>query len=1244
MVRILKDIFQVSLRFIISLQLVLIPICAYPATKDDAPKTPKETVKKSKNKTVRKSKKSTSKEINSNISKVQALLNKLKENDTLTDPKALKTRKAMFDLAEAIEQNNTKKYLERNFDVIKERDYFFLTDQKAEIIEYHLNENENKVVPKIVNTIYLNSYITRPIHTVFKEVHVKYDKEFNALFLEGVTEGEVRLRQHIPDLDIIDYRHDKEFLVIIDRNKGLLLIDMFFARAYLGLAPIPVTRVSSKILETLSAATLKVNKENITMEFINRSTRPVDILPEGLDTVDRNFKDNRLFQAGDFLISYIDKNNQKHLVQFIKRSELTGWVNHSYDILDIMMKVVAPQLLEKESLGVFNKEVDRLVKEGPESVLNISSALFTKNALYKLMQASEGVQQRKAQLQISSKRDKFLYEEWKESFNKITPQLKALSKEEGEILSSSQISTLLKARQEKIEKETKPIKARALRIMANIVQNFKNTGTFVDKHRFTVGALGGGALAGYVFPEQFIVLVNEFLPIFQNMSFGEQFANYQLTTFPHLFTMIVFLPGLIILMSKISVPFIKYLARAMPIDLSFGGRVYHPQGKMKDILSKWKESTIFQRIIGVGMKIVAYSIYPFWNYAASIVGQPHFFVAIQKGLNPFKKIRVESDIGRKVGLENPTRLGISSPQWNKNKKESKLARVLQNTAQAKEQRVQSVAWLLASLAVAEKTNVNPAELLTYGATVYLTDLKRVHEDIESRTDMLWVMENLLKEIRALDELDIRKELIELSPEMVTRYYKKAKDMAQEVKQQPEFRKKFRRIMGSDRIQALKQNINLKTITSLNKDQHETLKNVPTKFVSDRVFSEFSTDHLMVALIPYLTTNRAEFGLENIFQLAANEANFSWAGKPHMQEVWLNVIAHFFIAGGQRTMVFTKKQHILDTAQTEQSNLYEPTERTRLLITETPQGEITYFGKQFAYLGSGGKADNLGGVMARGYIARLRSMQMTITLVVGMRLALTDQSLSEAAMAFLLYHMAGQWMFGWPWDLISGGDRLNRNYLETNSEKMETLKRKLSEIAREVYTVESQYRKDFEKSVKEITELYFNNRHLKFKFLKKIKEINPELYAEIKDLTASGLKEVSLSFPKSQAEVKKLSENLVTMLREHPPLPSQVNKWANGMYTFTFGAFLTTVLFVELAIWTFSAEYLNWRTIGGWAAFNYLAYITFYFAYKKGLKDHWTDARQMRRSWQDYFHGKILNSGRAASNKCKAIFRLNTKRQ
>ena len=569
-----------------------------------------------------------------------------------------------------------------------------------------------------------------------------------------------------------------------------------------------------------------------------------------------------------------------------------------------------------------------------------------------------------------------------------------------------------------------------------------------------------------------------------------------------------------------------------------------------------------------------------------------------------------------------------------------------------------MAWLMASLAVAEKEQVNPEEILIYyGASENLEALKTVHDDKMLRGEMLWVMKHLLEEIRRLDDLDMRKELAELDPKTIIHYYERSKKLAEEVRSQPAFRRKIRNVINTKSIYSLRQKLHYQKILGANRDQHELLKNVPTDFVTGRVTTEFLSDHLLIAFMPLFTTERSEFTIDLMDQLGVNESNISWSGKPHINDVWLNVIAHFFVAGGQKTMAFTKPENVIQEAGGKQAPIYEPIEQYVNKTKPKVHGEMTYYLKQLSYVFSGGKPDNLGNIMWRLYVARLRSIQMTFSLFVGLRMLMTTQSPSDAAMAFVLYHFAGIWMFGWPWDIISGGARLTENELAENKERVERLKLTFSKVVKGSYTDEKSMEKEYKAAIFETAQLYLSkgklnvaNSTLKKRFLDTLIETNPRLFLSKKASEESDTLALLEREPRAflnmqsvfdRADFKKdfsfnqqnmnmvdhdredmqvVAGKLRVLLAEFPPLPNQINKTGNFLFAGVFGAALSTYLAIILIIWTFSPEYITWKNIGLWAAGNYSAYGLLYFLYSKGIKGHWESLKH----WTNYFHKRFLN--------------------
>ncbi len=1293
----MKPFSKVFLKVIISIELCLAPVYSYSA-QDNGGDLPDSRAQQSQNSSVEQPPSRSFEQVLSATepaSPIQDLLERLKKNISIDNPEVLRTQQEIIDLATAIEQGTETEYLKQNPQAKEKRDHFLLADQRAEIIEYHVDEEKGEVVEKVEHVVNLNDYTSRSIYTVFKDVRVKYNSESKTLIFEGITEGTVQLRQHVPNMDIIDYVNDGEVLSILDKKRGLILVDMFFARSYLGLAPVPFVQVIpvDKINPELFSGSKKVS-----LEYINRAVRPPDVVPEYIDNIAENFKSDRLFTAGDLMISYQDQNGNKVMAQFLKRTEIAGWVKLNYEVLDIMTKVVAPHLMQAEDLNTFEKEINDIKEKDPNTMLDrIMSALFTKKALQKFQQAADGVKLRMEQLDNFPERDAMLFNEWQESFQKVSSGLLIIEEEKAkkkekkkekrknfQELSTEEIAEYYQAEEEKAKRERekqKNIRAIALKIMASIVSSVK-TGKVVTQYKVSSAVLGTGALVGFVFPEAYIKMVNVLFPMFYNMIYSGSFSSYEITTLPHLIAMVMFFPGLIIALSAVSIPFAKGMQKILPKNVSVAGQVYHPKGWTGDFINKWGNTDIFQKIVGLGMKFVAYAIYPFWNYMANLVGQPHFFSAIQKGLNPFEKVNPRSDIGEIAKLTKPTRFGLNSPHWRHNGAFNKQKQ-LQNATQAKNERIQSIAWLMASLAVAGKEGVSPEQIIIYGtSSVNLKDLETVHNDRKLKMEMLWVMRHLKQEIQTLGEMDIRKELSELHPEMIIRYYEKAKELAQEARAHTDFRKKTREFVNTGFVNTVRHRLSAPSVFGVNKAQHEMLKNIPTDFVTNRVITEFLTDHLMVAILPLLTTNRSNFNMDYLEQLAVNAENFSWSSKPHLNDIWMNVIGHFFIAGGQRTMTFTDKTTIIQDVHSKQEPFYEPIERHTYKIKPRSQDEGAYYGRQFAYLASGGKRDNLGGVMWRSYIARLRTIQMTISLTLGLRMALGGQGLLDATLAFFLFHLAAQWIFGWPWDIIAGGARLNGHELAKNQKRMDELRLKLSRVVRATHKDIIELREEYESALNEVLKLYDKKGLRKYLLGHDIQSANELLFSFLKkgyDIhygpKGSVTRMVDIHghpsskfrwtegtekwhFPEDIKTIQNTSSVLMKVLAEHPPLPNKHNQVGNFIVTGLFGAVLTTYLAIILMVMTFSGEYLTLKNIAMWAGINYSLYLLFYLAYKKGLKDHLKDIKNWREplnrqkeslkewkevfqalktpeeSWSHYFYGRFLDLSRSASARCE----------
>ena len=1180
---------------------------------------------------------------------LQSLLNDIKSSSAnpINNPGALEKIAELNELATAIEQGKQEEYLRQNPQVRGEIDYFMLSDQRVKVIETHFDSQTNRMAEVVAETIELNDYNSMSFVPNFKELKVVYIEESKTLNLEGVSKERVQLRQIIPDLDVIDYVNDGEFLLILDRRKGLLLIDMFFAKAYLGLAPVPVIRIPLSLFEnsTGSWSAFHQEKAGISLELINYGTRPVDSVP---DNISKNFKGESLWTAGDFMISYRDPNSdQKHIVRILKREELRELNKLNYSILDIMIKTVAPHLIGIEEKGgeVFQKELEGLKDKGQKAELDyLLSTLFSKNSLHKLGLAQEGMFARVKQMsEPLSDRDNMLLSEWGSAYQKITQRLllakeaeikkKLLQEEEIQrlrkkyqsdpsSLSPEQLTALQKDLSKKYranpagfstedwailqstgilssDKSQKTAQPVALKIMASLISN-KVRGyagkarDWANFHKITTAGTITLTTGFFVFPETYILISNKFLNLLNHLSYYLSSSSYESGLTPH-FIVMGTLPFVILSIAMISIPFLKGLRKVLQKTAPQKARGMIDW--LTSAIENWHKEGPMTRTAAGGMKFFANVIYPLWHYLAKIAGQPHFIPAIQKNLKPFQKIDPKSDIGELAGLTKPARLGVGQPQWRQNGS-FKRQRQLQNIAQEKISRQNSLAWIMAVLAVAEKAVVSPEQIIIYGfSSLNMEDLKKIGEDSSLRMEMLWVRKHLLKEMQKLDEMDLRKALSEVDPETVLRYYEKANTLAQQAKAHPNFVKRNRAFWNEGKLGALRQKINLSNIVNWNQAEHDMLKKLPTGFIQGRITKNFIMDQALVTVMPPLMTERAQFNMEGLFQPALSHSDFAHSSRQHMFETGENAIGWLLLSPALYSLIWTERTQVIREMFQAHSQKYQPLENHTYLGQEQVQKEGAYYFKQFLYLFSGGKEDNLGGVMFRHLTQGFRALQFGIALALSVRLGYMEQPFEQAVLAWLMMRFISHWMFGWPWDIIDGGDKNNQKELGDNKKKLSALKLKLSKVHRGLYPQAENLIEDYRSALKETILLYgIKQKRLLESRLQSIS--GWESFFLVKE---EGDKPTEKAFSVSRESAQSNAKILLELLMEKPPLPTKVNQTADFTTTFFLGGVVTTYLAVLLFFWSFDPDKLTVEHVSKLIALSLLLYFFFRGLYKKDMK-------------------------------------------
>ena len=1201
-----------AVQIFLSLQLVCSPYYGYadpPQDNSSSPKTPTPSA--------------LFKKVKNTFS--ENLLNDLKSIYTKGDPKTRQKIQSLVEMAKAVEQNRLQEYLEEHPDFRHSRDIFHFGGQTAESLKYHFDSDAKQFMEIISKRVDLNDYQSRPLEITATDIEVKYNSETRELVFEGKRSKKTVIRQHIPNLDIIDFHHDKDLLVLLDRERGILVVDMIFVKAYIGTAPFPLIPIPS------NSSGFSI-EDNLKIEFVHRGVKPPDIIPNNFENIiDKNFNEEAVYSAGSIMVSFTDADNSKTLVEWVERDKIMAYLTIGFETIDAMIHIVSPNLMTPKDLNQLVKELIKTEQNEDIFLDSVSDSFFHRDALYQMIGARQGVKARIDHTDHLGERDRMLYKEWQESFSAVEESLKQ-TKRRQELLHGNVLTTETLAKLITQSEERKKISAQSVRVISEILSKGWD---WAKRNKTILTASTGVVAAGLVFDHQTAL----FLEGLYNFAYKNEEFIYSKTSGIN-FPFLIALPFVFYAATWASVPFVKFIKNLVPERVRLGNKVYHPQGRFQDFIDKWEDTNAFQRLTGVSLKIMAYAIYPFWNYIPRLLGQPYMVKAWSRGLNPFKKITPDSDIGQTAGIEKPVYIGSQglTPQW-KPKEEEKFQHI-RRTALAKKSRIEILAWLMAVMAVTKETNIHPVELIVFGtAGLDLNKINTALEDEKLKNRILWVKRHLAREITQLGQIDMRESLTKMDPQMIVRYYDTAKELAEKAASHSSFRQKTRRILYKDNkfMNAIRRNLNP---LHWNRKEHDLLKKIPTEITTERTTRELLVDHSMVVLLPALTTERAHFSLEGLDLLALHADELFISDKPHLSEIFLDAYAYLFIASAQNAMTFKDKRRILDPEYAEASKTYEPLEGPYLSTKPYRIKDHTYIGKIIGYLASGGKegTNNLGYFAQTFYWPRLRSLQMTLLITfLGFRMLFTDQGAVDASKAFLLFHFSALWVFGWPWLLIHGGHQNVKGILAENTNKIESLKLKFSRIGRKIFENEEQALEEYKSAMNELVDHYIKDTALKDKLIDGLENLNPgavqyiaERYQTRHDLSRRlranqfrlNLKEASQI--KQQMEIKEpysVDENLESAVQTakylshfvagHPPFAHQQNPTADYFNTAIMGGFLTTYLFVTLSIWTFDPAYLTTENIASWAAINYAMLGGLYLAYSKGLKE-----------WKTFFYEKF----------------------
>lgn len=1107
---------------------------------------------------------------------------------------------------------------------IQKFDQFRLADQRVEIYEGGKKQ-----------TFEMNDFQVEIPNVTFTGMKILFDQENKELIFEATrgadkngNNGTVVARQYIRSLDVVGIAQDPEMVSFVDSKGHLHAIDLGFVSQQLFKSPIPVFQNLWEPSEELSLKNGEVKVSYLTLgtkPFSEAQLTEKAVLP-------RNQNNEIEFTAGDLAIEIRKEGRaESELLGVFSREVAYQRMIDGAQIIRWMAVVASPNNDNIEMAESILKQIENNKDLAEASDLSGDISPLVKQALnqVKKEQLEALVQSTERNQGLSERnRGRFSLKQWNEDYKAIYQRMKSQAPDVYEKDLAEFEKGVAENWSQGIEpiKVVSPLSAEKQSQVAKILTAIK--GKMTLKLLAKVFAVGTLAYVG--------------LPYVLDASTGIEQIKVISWAYEH------FYPAILkdavyrtpLLLSTVSL--IALWPAAVALSAAAGkafkimaGRLQGSDTKMaqyvRDLARNWGDLSVWQRITTGGMRLYAWLIYPYWRVLSTLLRQKTFFTALENGLNPMTLIKKDSALGQKIGISEDARIGLNSLIASKEKLVEKTTTNLKLQSALAEQKMkaQNMAWAVASLVVSEKHNIDPSTLLMVSDGKLDLNREKIADIMSSpEKKKVWeaVADQLIQDYTKMSKNGV--DLSQADPQLLSDFYKKAKEAAEKIESLPnwkqqvlnlkvQFKKKSRQFfMGA---------------LNIGKYDHEFLKKVYTnEFVSKQVQQEFSIDHLMVVGIVAFYGERAD--LSNRSQLAADPNGLLWTSKEHWNDIFLNTFAHFFVSGSQMTLVFQKPKP-------QSAENYGPKEDHLWVSNERPQGFASGAMSWTKDVMNPLKAD-LGGIMIKRFTKRISTFTAGLTMSVGIRTMMLSgkygfmSAFALAKSAWLFNFFAAQWFYGFIWDPIQAGNRLEGARFSRHEAELKQARYLISQgdysqgFEKMMALYFENNKKDLVKlelmALKNLQDLELRNDILNRKSIKAQTESPNEKYyfgllsklafaIAAKDVVqmASAQEALKKLLAKdqslSEAELRQLTaESLLKFSVSNPPIYTKPNSMVSWIATWV-GAVGSTVLAIPLSvILTTNALMASPLFIAKWIAISISLYGVSYLLLSKKMNQKYLD--------------------------------------
>ncbi len=832
-----------------------------------------------------------------------------------------------------------------------------------------------------------------------KEVKVEVNRANKEIAIVYYKGGEAIAKHALHGFDVVAFAQDKEMLQFVDANGKMFVVDMIFARSAGFKAPMPVFEVGSlpegKVVSNLEVA------------FASRGLEPPTVVPE--DAILPNDVETKdLWTAGDFVAYFKNATGKRELVGVYNRGVSQMQMYTGEAVVAFLATMISPPendaAIGGASAALSDPMIAARARESAgqlDELTRDALTAFPDKAVEKLRARSLGNKARAA-----SDRDRFEFDEWLKSFEKLREKAQAeadqvrakadWAKAEGKKDAKN------KARAEELEgalkagdlggewqsavtaANAKEVKQRSIfyRVMTHKAMKFLAVVTGGYLAVKGIGVLNDMQLS----PESARPLAWSVHTA--NWLFAHVWPNvlkdgaYRATLFKSFFTLSSFIPALHIV-----------------------GLVY---GKAKGWSAQKAKAVI-------GIRAYAAIQLPFWVRLARIAKQPNLMPALQLGINPFGKIKADSELGKKLGLEEDVRPGVSFGS-NDRAHDIKIKRRVLEAIAVQKNRLRAYSFLLANIAVGEKYGIDPATMLmARGGKIADPEAAKLLNDPKFAKEWLQVAHELSGVLLDMKNGGYLADVAQLDPNEILEDYATAKQTAQDIASRGRLASLVTQLkthwkeFGSRAA---------KGFGRYGIEENEFLKNVdPSDAVVSASWQQFFADYMLAVFQMGMVGDRAD--LTKPDKLAADANGILFTNKGHFTDMVDQAVRAYGLQNpSDLALVFQK-----EAAPTE--DRYDPIEN----ITQVGEPRVDTFvagmlswSKNVLSL----RKANYGAIYWKSFKKKFKTLQAGFILSMAARVGLAGQGFAQALTGYGYLFFLGMPGYAWPWMPITQG---NDNYVE-----------------------------------------------------------------------------------------------------------------------------------------------------------------------------------------------------------------------